>query len=201
MWTIRAKQVVLACGSHERHSLSTTTTSRVSCCRGSAGNLSNAMASLRGGKCAICTNNDDGYNTAMRLTNAGVEVRSVADARTNVSGCRRSAREAGFRWKPACCPQTALGGSVSGSICNAPTAHSRKGRLRLHRYVRRVFTRCASGQPDRRSPVWREKFMDLYPTRRSGRERSAGAGTATFDLAACLAEGTPQALTPCQLRA
>jgi len=191
MWTIRATQVVLACGSHERALTFDDNDKPGVMLSGAVRKFAERYGVTPGQKVAIVTNNDDAYKTAMALTNAGVEITVVADARTDVGEAATNAKEAGLRVETGILPMKARGRhTVSG--------------LDLQRadgsFVETVECDCIamSGgfSPDVGlvsqtgvSPVWDEQIQGFIPDTPIRAERSAGAGNGSFMLADCLSEG------------
>ena len=191
MWTIRSKQVVLACGSHERTLTSDDNDKPGVMLAGAVRKFVERYGVTPGQKIAIVTNNDDAYKTAMALINAGVDVTIIADARINAGAAAINAKEAGIRVETGLLPMKAKGRlTVSG--------------LDLQRadgsFVETVECDCIamSGgfSPDVGlisqtgvSPIWDEQIQGFIPDRPIRAERSAGAGNGSFDLADCLAEG------------
>ena len=92
MWTIRAGEVVLACGSHER-ALTFDNNDKPGVMRsGAVRAIVERFGVAPGKKIVLCGNNDDIYKTAATLKQAGVDVVAIADSRAEDSAAAIAAR-------------------------------------------------------------------------------------------------------------
>ncbi len=191
LWTIRAKEVVLACGSHERMLTFDNNDKPGVMLSSAVRHFVDRFGATPGKRIVICTNNDDAYATALALKNSGVEVVLIADARPTLGAAGQSALAAGIRVETNTLPAKALGWHrVSGLTLQRADGSGRE----------KVSCDCiavsAGFSPDVNlasqtgaAPLWREDLQGFVPAKPIRRERSAGAGNGTFDLRGCLAEG------------
>ena len=200
MWTIRAKEVVLACGSHERTITFDNNDKPGVMLSTAVRRFMERFGAVPGKKILICTNNDDAYSTAIALHEAGVEVVMVADARPQFTAAAKKAKELGIRVEKSLLPAKALGRQA---ITALSLQHPDGGTAET------IECDClaVSGgfSPDVNlvsqtgvSPVWDENILAFVPDTPIRNERSAGAGNGAFDLAACLTEGHEAGLDACR---
>ncbi len=81
LWKIRAKQVLLAVGSHERPLVISGNDKPGVMLSNAVRGYLNKFGVLAGKKVIIATNNDDAYRTAISLHKAGVQVSAIVDLR------------------------------------------------------------------------------------------------------------------------
>jgi sarcosine oxidase, subunit alpha len=81
LWHVRAKQVVLATGAHERPLLFPGNDRPGVMLANAAATYAHRYGALAGRRAVIVTNNDSAYGTAMALAAAGVQVVAMVDAR------------------------------------------------------------------------------------------------------------------------
>ncbi|MEE9375139.1 MAG: FAD-dependent oxidoreductase, partial [Rhizobiaceae bacterium] len=200
MWTIRAKEVVLACGSHERM-LTFDNNDRPGVMLSTAvRRFVERFGATPGQNVVICTNNDDAYSTAEALHQAGVKVILVADARPVLTNAASRAIELGIRVENNLLPAKAHGGQAIKAVS---LQHPDGGN------ALKIECDClaVSGgfSPDVNlvsqtgvSPKWNEKILAFIPDTPLRNERSAGAGNGTFALTSCLLEGHAAGLDACR---
>ncbi len=191
MWTIRAKEVVLACGSHER-ALTFDNNDMpgvmLSC---AVRAFVERFGVTPGKRVVICTNNDDGYKTALALNMAGVDVALVADARIGSIPAANEVRAKGIRVETGMLPQKAHGAHTTSALSLQRADGS---------FVEKIDCDCiaVSGgySPDVHlvsqtgvAPLWDDELLGFVPDIPKRRERSAGAGKGSFNLSACLTDG------------
>ena len=192
MWTVRAKRVVLAGGSHERL-LVFDDNDRPGIMLASAVRLYLERHGVAPGRrVVVCTNNDGAYATALALHEAGVAVPMVADARDTPGPMAERARAAGLRVELGVLPRRAKG------------RHKVTG-IELQTVDGQPFDTLAcdciavSGghSPDvglasqaGAKPVWRDDIMAFVPPADGPKgAASAGAANGAFALDVCLREG------------
>ena len=200
LWTIRARQVVLCTGSHERPLVF-------------AGNdrpgvmLSSAVRRhldefgvATGRKVAIVTNNDDAYSTALALHRAGVEVPVIADARESPGPISGEAREACIRVVSRTLPASAKGGhGVTSLVLQRLNGETLKTVAcdcvaMSGGYSPNVHLHSQSGA----SPVWNGDLQCFVPGQPRQGEQSAGACNGAWSLADCLAQGHAAGISAAQ---
>ncbi|MEX0427363.1 sarcosine oxidase subunit alpha family protein [Nocardioides sp. DS6] len=95
LWHIRAKQVVLATGAHERPLVFRHNDRPGVMLASAVRTYLNRYAVAAGSRVVVATTNDSAYDLVADLQRAGVEVVAVADARTEPSPRARDAAESG----------------------------------------------------------------------------------------------------------
>ncbi len=191
MWTIRAKEVVLACGSQERPMVFDNNDKPGVMLSTAVRRYVDRFAVIPGNRVVICTNNDDGYKTAEVLLKKGIEVAAIYDARESVSPASLFLQEYRVPVEFGILPAKAHGwhrvnalslqrkdGSPFGSIdCDLVVVsggHSADVNLVSQTGV---------------APVWKEEIQSFVPGTPTRPERSAGACNGKFALDDCLSEG------------
>ncbi len=191
MWTLRTKEVVVACGSQERPMVFDNNDMPGVMLSTAVRRFVDRFAAAPGKKIAICTNNDDAYETAALLKEKGIEVPVICDVREEASVAATQAMKNGLRVELGVLPARVHGwhrvsslsmqrldGSAFGSVdCNCVAVsggHSAD-----------VHLASQTGA----MPVWNEKLQSFVPGKPTRAERSAGASNGSFALADCLSEG------------
>lgn len=191
LWTIRAGEVVLATGAHERPMVFDNNDKPGVMLSSAVRTYVDRYAAAPGWHSAICTNNDDAYKTALLLRDRGLRVAVIADVRVDPGPAADAARAAGIRVETGMLPMKAHGSHrVSALSLQRPNGM----------FIEKIECDCVavSGgfSPDVHlssqtgaSPLWCEDIQGFVPAAPIRRERSAGAGRGTYDLAGCLSEG------------
>jgi len=86
LWKVRAKQVVLATGAHERPLVFANNDRPGVMLAGAARTYVNRYGVKPGNRAVVVTNNDSAYETAMDLAASGVVIAALADLRPDPSG-------------------------------------------------------------------------------------------------------------------
>jgi len=94
IWRVRAKDVVLATGAHERPLVFGNNDRPGIMLASAVSTYLNRYAVRPGTEAVVFTNNDSAYQTVLDLLDAGVEVKGVVDARREPGGPRPSAVQA-----------------------------------------------------------------------------------------------------------
>ncbi len=191
LWTIRAREIVIAAGAHERPIVFDNNDKPGVMLSSAVRAYVDRFGVAPGKKVAIVTNNDDAYLTAFQLHAAGIEVPVIADARVKPGELVIKARALGIRVETDCLPYEAQGylgvsnlllqrsdGSLIEKIACDCIAVSGG-------YSPNVHLVSQSGV----RPVWDEQILGFIPDAPLRPERSAGACKGTYDLAGCLREG------------
>ena len=189
LWFVRAREVVIAAGAHERPLLFAGNDRPGVMSASAAGGYAHAYGVLAGQRAVIAGNNDSIYRVARLLRGAGVSIAAVADTRAEAESeaqdlpcrpgqtvertlgsrrvrgvlLRRTDGRAGDRSERIACDLIAVSGGWS------PAVH-------LHAQARG-------------SMRYDEERGLILPDRPGGANRSAGAAAGRFDLDGCLAEG------------
>ena len=96
LWQIRAQQVIVATGAHERPLVFADNDRPGIMLAASARTYLNRYAVLPGRNPVLFTNNDSAYATAIDLVQAGARVNAVIDARTEIGAAAQAAIDAGI---------------------------------------------------------------------------------------------------------
>jgi sarcosine oxidase, subunit alpha len=197
LWHIRAQQVIVATGAHERP-LVFANNDRPGVMLGSAvRTYLNRYGVAAGSRVVVATTNDSAYAMLPELTAAGVEVAAVADARPTLLEAARAAQAAGIDVVPSATVIDTAGdprvssamisvldgagipvGSPTEVACDlvavsggwSPVVHlhsQRQGKLR-----------------------WDDDLVAFVPADEVEGQQIIGAARGTFTLEACLAEGS-----------
>ena len=187
LWFVRAREVVIAAGAHERPLLFAGNDRPGVMSASAVGGYAHAYGVLAGQRAVVAGNNDSIYPVARQLRGAGVSIAAVADTRPGseardlpcragqavervlgsrrVRGAvlRRAGGRAGDRGERVACDLVAVSGGWS------PAVH-------LHAQARGSLR-------------YDEERGLILPDKPCGANRSAGAAAGRFDLDGCLAEG------------
>ena len=196
IWRVRAKQVVLATGAHERPLVFGNNDRPGIMLASAVSTYLNRFAVLPGATAVVFTNNDSAYRTALDLADAGIGVSAVIDARADASG-------------PLACAVRSRGIEVLGGavVVNALGCKRLRGvevmRLEGGSVAgrKRVFDCDVLAVSGGWNPAvhlfaqsggktsWSEAKACFVPGASAQAECSAGACNGSFALADCLAEG------------
>ena len=86
LWHIRARQVVLATGAHERPLVFPNNDRPGVMLASAAQRYVNRFAALPGRRAVLVTNNDSAYEAALDLQSAGIDIAAIADLRVEATG-------------------------------------------------------------------------------------------------------------------
>ena len=197
MWKVRAKQVVLATGTHERPLVFSNNDLPGIMLSSAVSTYIRRFAVLPGKRAVVFTNNDTAYDAALALQSAGASV-TVVDARATPDGdLSAKARQQGITILAGHVVVQASGGkAVSGVKLYALNTQGDLGASAgtlacdlvamsggfspvIHLY-------CQSNA----KAVWREDLACFIPGHSVQAQRSAGACQAPMDLAQCALQGT-----------
>ncbi|MYE00327.1 MAG: sarcosine oxidase subunit alpha family protein [Alphaproteobacteria bacterium] len=187
LWFVRAREVVIAAGAHERPLLFAGNDRPGVMSASAAGGYVHAYGVLAGRRAVVAGNNDSIYSVARRLRGAGASIAAVADTRSGSAArdlpcradravervfgsrrvrgvlLRRAGGKAGDRGERIACDLVAVSGGWS------PAVH-------LHAQARGSLS-------------YDEERGLILPDKAGGANRSAGAAGGRFDLDGCLADG------------
>ena len=182
LWRVRAKQVVLATGAHERPLVFANNDLPGVMLAGAVSTYLRRYAALPGRNALVFTNNDAGYDAALALKAAGAAVQ-VVDARATPSGSlSERARGAGIAILAGHVVTEARGGKgVSGVVVQAIDAQDRLAGAPQHLscdlvavsggFSPVIHLHCQAGS----KAVWDEARAAFMPGAPAQSERSAGA--------------------------
>jgi sarcosine oxidase subunit alpha len=198
LWKIRARQVVLATGSHERPLVFADNDRPGVMLAGAVRAYLNRYGARPGQTGVVFTNNDSAYSTALDMAAAGIAVPTIVDLRPDPDGdAVREARELGIEILANHAVIAVSGAKGLRSIEVAPIDASAKG---LAGEVRRIACDhlAVSGgwnpavhlfSQSRGKLDFNADLNCFVPGESFQPERSAGACNGAFGLAACLAQG------------
>jgi heterotetrameric sarcosine oxidase alpha subunit len=193
LWHVRARQVVLATGAHERSMIFANNDRPGVMLANGAQEYVNRYAVRPGRTAVVFTNNDSAYEVAIDLVAGGVPVAALVDIREAVSPTLRNGlAEAGIRHWTAAEVTSALGGrrvkAVRVAQLNSPSeactipcdlvcvSGGWEPRVQLHAQAR--------GRP-----IYEPGLAAFIPGKSVQAERSAGAARGLYALEDCLADG------------
>ncbi|GAA3148583.1 2Fe-2S iron-sulfur cluster-binding protein [Streptomyces echinatus] len=197
LWHIRARQVILATGAHERPLVFAGNDRPGVMLAGAVRTYLNRYAVAPGSRAVVGTNNDSAYDTVADLHAAGIDIAAVVDARPGLSP--RAAEVAAVTGVPVRTGSAVVGtegeGRLSGVTVQALDAD---GRLTG---APRSFDCDLLAVSGGWSPVvhlhsqrqgrlrWDEDLVAFVPDGAVRDQRVVGAARGTYDLDGCLAEG------------
>jgi sarcosine oxidase subunit alpha len=193
LWTVRAREIVLATGAIERPLVFPGNDRPGVMLAGAVRTYLNRFAVAPGRRAVVLAGCDDAWRTALGLAAAGVEVAAIVDPRENAEGpLAVAARGAGMEVMPGHVIGRTFGRLELSAVEVAPLAGGKAAR-------RIDCDLCAvSGgwQPALHlhsqtgvRPVWDADLRAFRPGEPRQRERSAGAAAGHMALAACLESG------------
>jgi len=191
MWSIRATEVVVACGSQERPLVFDNNDKPGVMLSSAVRRYVDRFAVVPGQAVAICTNNDDGYKTARVLKANGIGIIAVYDSRETMSSAAQTAMDDGVAVELGILPAKANGWHRVSSLSLQRLDGSSFGTVRCDvvavsgGHSADVHLVSQTGA----MPVWDEGLQSFVPGEPIRRERSVGASKGSFALADCLAEG------------
>jgi sarcosine oxidase subunit alpha len=205
LWKVRAKQVVLATGAHERPLVFSNNDLPGTMLASAVSTYIRRYAVLPGKRAVIFTNNDAGYDAAFALKGAGAAV-LVVDARATPDGdLTELARKDGITIKAGHVVVQARGGkSITGVQIYAidstgkltGTAQSEDCDLLALSggFSPVIHLQCQSTS----KPIWSDAQVSFLPGKPVQAERSAGACNGRMGLDGCATEGTAAGLAAAQ---
>jgi sarcosine oxidase, subunit alpha len=205
LWKVRAKQVVLATGAHERPLVFSNNDLPGTMLASAVSTYIRRYAVLPGKRAVIFTNNDEGYDAALALKSAGATV-LVVDARVTPDGALSArARDAGITIKGGHVVVEATGGkSISAvqiygldSDANliGPAQSVPCDLLALSGgFSPVIHLQCQSSS----KPIWSDEQACFLPGKPVQAERSAGACRGQMGLDDCARDGTAAGMDAAQ---
>ena len=196
LWKVRAKQVVLATGAHERPLVFANNDLPGVMLASAVTTYIRRYAVLPGQKAVVFTNNDMAYDAAVALHKAGAQVQ-VVDARSEVTGdLSARARSLGI---PVMAGHVVVQADGSGSVTSVqvqafqPDGQLGQASTRLAcdllavsgGFSPVIHLYCQSGA----KPVWHEPGACFVPGAPFQAERSAGACRTPMNMASCAQDG------------
>ncbi len=190
IWTIRAKQVVLATGAIERLIAFPDNDRPGVMLASAARTYARRFAVTAGRRALFFTNNDEAYGAAFALADAGVAVEGIVDVR-DTSRAADEARRRGLKVMPG----SEICGIAGGRSVEGALVRSRHGGIASKIAADLV---CVSGgynpalhlaSQSRAKPVWDERLATFIPGAPVQAERSAGAARGVFGIGEAAKDG------------
>src|SRR5918996_430164 len=191
LWTIRARQVVLATGALERPLVFAANDRPGVMLASAARAYLNGYGVAAGRRIVVATNNDDAYRTALDARAAGIEVAAIVDCRGDPGPLADRARGAGIEVRLRSVVRAARGRLQVQGVELATTDGAPLGRLDCDLVAMSGGwnpTVHLSSQSGAR-PVWSEALAAFVPGAPAQAERWAGAARGVFALGECIADG------------
>ena len=197
IWHIRAAQVILAPGAHERPLVFENNDRPGVMLASAVRTYLNRYAVAAGSKVVITTTNDSAYILAEDLRAAGVTVEAVADARPQLSDAAAAAAAAGTRVLPGSTVVDTTGGETLRGVTvrgidadgglTADVEHLSCDLLAVSGGWSPVVHLHSQRQGKLR---WDEDLAAFVPSSVVPNQQVIGAGRGSFGLSDCVAEGT-----------
>ena len=203
LWKVRATEVIIATGAHERPLVFSGNDLPGVMLAGAARQFANRYGALAGRRVVITTNNDDAYRTAIALQKLGVMVRSIADIRPNPKGpLVKAVQEAGIEILAGHAVTTAAGKLRVGRVEISPVNHdgSEVTGEALHQDCDLLLMSGGLSpavhlhSQARGKLKWDETNLCFRPSTVHERNQSIGAANGTFDVTKALKEAGKAAL-------
>ena len=197
LWKVRARQVVLATGAHERPLVFRNNDRPGVMLASAAQSYVNRFAARPGNEAVVFTNNDSAYSAASDLTDAGVRC-TVVDVRPEPSDeDRNAARKKGIEVLVGHAVVSAEGGKRVTGVEVAPLNASASGYAEVPRNLKCDLLLMSGGwnptvhlfSQSRGKLAFDNARGCFVPGESVQAERSAGACNGTLDLAFVLSEG------------
>ncbi|MGC6536045.1 MAG: sarcosine oxidase subunit alpha [Candidatus Puniceispirillaceae bacterium] len=203
IWKIRATEVILATGAHERPLVFSGNDLPGVMLAGAARHFVNRYGALPGRRAVITTNNDDAYRTALALHKAGIFIRAIADIRPEPKGpLVKEAREAGITIMAGHAVTTATGKLRVGRVEVSPVSEDGSSVTDAPSYIDCDLVLMSGGltpsvhlhSQARGKLKWDETTLCFRPSSVHEAEQSIGAANGTFDLGKAVREAGKAAL-------
>ncbi|HEX3498849.1 MAG TPA: sarcosine oxidase subunit alpha, partial [Stellaceae bacterium] len=197
LWKVRAREIVLATGAIERPLVFVNNDMPGVMLASAAQSYISRYGVRPGNRAVIFTNNDDAYGLAAALADAGITLAAIVDARDGAVPLAEDCRRRGIEVLTGHAVVAAAGGLALREVTIAPLAAS-GSELAGRASTITCDLLCVSGgwspsvhlhSQSGGRVVYDEAKACFVPGKPVQRERSIGAAAASFDLAACLAEG------------
>jgi sarcosine oxidase subunit alpha len=197
MWKVRAHQVVLAQGAHERPLVFAGNDLPGVMLAGSARSFVTRFGVVPGNRCIVFTNNDDAYRTALALNANGGHV-TIVDLRRNLRGpLINAAKDAGIAVMSGHAVTLAVGTHRIARVEVAPVSEGGSEVLDDPIHLDCDLLAMSGGL----TPAvhlhsqaggklgWDERLLIFKPTETQAANFCAGAGNGVFDLGEAMADG------------
>jgi sarcosine oxidase subunit alpha len=205
LWKVRARQVVLATGAHERPLVFANNDQPGVMLAGAVSTYVRRYAVVPGRDAIVFTNNGAGYDAALALQAAGAAVR-VVDARAEPKGSlSQRARAAGIEILAGHVVTEARGGKrvrsaivqsigADDSLAGSPRRLDCDLLAVSGGFSPVIHLQCQAGS----RPLWDERLAAFIPGKPAQAERSAGACRGMQGLQACARDGLAAGIAAAQ---
>ncbi|MET3952500.1 sarcosine oxidase subunit alpha family protein [Arthrobacter sp. UYEF36] len=201
IWHVRANQVVVAPGAHERPLVFENNDRPGIMLASAVRTYLNRYAVAAGQRALISTTNDSAYALAADLQAAGVKVAAVVDARAKLTDVAAAAVEAGTRVLIGSAVANTTGADSGDGRLNAVTVRSINDDGELTSGIEEVACDllAVSGgwsplvhlHSQRQGKLrWDDELAAFVPSTVVPNQQTIGSGRGSFELEDCLAEGT-----------
>ena len=203
IWKVRASEVILATGAHERPLVFSGNDLPGVMLSGAARLYANRYGALPGRRVVISTNNDDAYRTALALHQHGIFIRAIADIRSAPKGpLVKQVQEAGIEVLAGHAVTTAAGKLRVGTVEVCPVSEDGTEVTGEARHMDCDLVLMSGGlspavhlhSQARGKLKWDDKQLCFSPSSVHENEQSVGAANGVFDLAKGLKEASKVAL-------
>ncbi len=198
LWKVRAREVVLATGAHERPLVFVNNDRPGIMLASAARAYVKRYAVKPGTRAVVFTNNDSAYSAALDLAAADIEVAAIVDVRRNLDGpLATEARSRGIEVLTGHAVVSAHGGRRVRAVAVRALNETNDSLVGAQRLLQCDLV-CLSGgwnpavhlfSQSRGRLRWDSDNACFVPAASVQAERSAGAANGAFALARCLAEG------------
>ncbi|MET3351067.1 UNVERIFIED_ORG: sarcosine oxidase subunit alpha [Arthrobacter sp. UYEF1] len=199
IWHVRAKQVVLAPGAHERPLVFENNDRPGIMLASAVRSYLNRYAVAAGQRVVISTTNDSAYALAADLRDAGVKVAAVVDARTQLTKVAEAAVEAGTRVLIGSAVANTASDAADGRV-ESVTVRSINDDGELTSGVEEIACDllAVSGgwsplvhlHSQRQGKLrWDDELAAFVPSTVVPNQQTIGSGRGSFEIGDCLAEG------------
>ena len=199
IWHIRAAQVILAPGAHERPLVFENNDRPGIMLASAVRSYLNRYAVAAGSKVVISTTNDSAYALAADLRAAGIRVEAVVDARPQLSKTAAAAAAAGTRVLIGSAVADTASGTANGRV-ESVTVRSINDDGELTSGIEEIpcdllavsggWSPLVHLHSQRQGKLrWDEDLAAFVPASVVPNQQTIGSGRGSFDLADCLAEG------------
>ncbi|MCH6581718.1 MAG: sarcosine oxidase subunit alpha [Gammaproteobacteria bacterium] len=198
LWKVRAKQVVLATGAHERPMVFRNNDRPGIMLASAAGTYVNRFAVKPGNSAVFFTNSDSAYGAALTLAEAGIKVAAVIDVRAQPTGMLPTkVRDRGIEILGRHAIAAAVGKKRVSAVEVMALNESADCLIGTARKIPCDLVCMSAGWSPAVHLFSQSRSKLKYDANRScfvpgdsfQAERSAGAANGTFSFAACLTEG------------
>jgi sarcosine oxidase subunit alpha len=193
LWHVRAEEVIVATGAHERPLVFPNNDRPGIMLAGAVSNYVAQYGVAPGRSVVVFTNNDSGYDSALRLSSAGVAVPAIVDTRAQAGEATVAAvRAKGIKILFESAVNDAFGAKGLTAVEIKPLAGSGAAR----RIACDALAAAGGWSPvlhlwshARGGLQWNEEQLCFVPSAPLPHVRCAGAANGQFDLSRCIADG------------